>query len=334
MAENSAIEKIFNSKKIKYSNLDTLNLKTKSSGVNIILDFYWILGQLANSYVSELIAETTPQILVAEMFNLLAHYRAYFAKYHGVETFFYIPYSFDFPEGLPEGYKSERIEKLQDCHENIHEFVKQFRLVSKFFDDIYVINMKTSDTDGFIDYFYQYAYTNKIKRTTYVISSSFLFQASALQSYKVLDIRNNEKFLLFETLYDEAFLTEHVNAKKFEAIREKILPEGLNNIDYFQYFVLYAMIYGDKKYSLQKQVTSIKQVTESFVNDLSETEEFLKYGFITAEEFVRISKRIIQVENSSKLDEESLRELNLANYRSSFISKKILNEVNFNYGDD
>lgn len=336
-SQYSAIEKIFHSKKIKYVDLNDLQLKTKKSGVNIIIDFYWILGQLANDYVSEVIDETPPSVLCALMYNLLAHYRAYFAKNHDAEVFFYIAYSFDSPKGITKdfGYKEDRVKKLKECSPNIREFAKQFRMTSKYFDDIFVINMKSNDTDSFIESFYKFSLLRPdVKaRSTYVISNSFLFQASALQTYKVLDIRNNSKFFVYSSIYDESFKAEHVNAKKFELIHSVILPEGLNNIDQYQYYVLYAEVFGDSKYNIPKAVTSIKQVTEQLVQDMQETEFFLNYSHAD-ENFVNdMGLQIVKAENNPKLDTKSLRELNKEMFSELFVNKNILNESLFDYDE-
>jgi len=344
----SAVEKILNSKKIKYKVLDELleyELPKNIDTVNMFIDIYSVINTL---YSPQVIEESLPTLnehekfmITSELVNLVAHYRHYFISRKGLYTNFIFYYSderSEFHMNINDEYKKKFYSKRVD------DTVK-FKTINKLLQTNITLMKPIIDN-------IPHAYLINTKHIDYNVVPHYMMQFQSKDEYSL--IYSNDKLSLLNVIHnpndcmvmtarsDKSKLYDSTNAIKRFSKAKSI--DSINLLPDFLPFIL--AISGYKKYSLSgirgygiiKSSRLIeKAIKKDFLSNIPyDIDNFIegirKLDKLSDEdlEVVRNNYLLIDVDNYIQYFDEADEEL----FNSAFVDKgdyKGLREINDKY---
>jgi len=254
LANNEGIQIVqntFHSKKVKYQLLDKLFKPYKGSferggTINIYIDINSLLKSFYNPTTIDLFNSfnnNDSKIFTSEIFNIIGHYRHYFARYHEMYTTFYLFNSFDkssYHLSISEDYKENFYEKRLDENSTTNILNKiienEFKLISRIINYVpntYYINTNKLDPSSIPYYIINYK-ENKMNEINLVISNDILqyqLLGSDISNILILELRGEKTKLISNfNVIDE--LVKSTKPKNLDENSYKDFSPDLLNILY------------------------------------------------------------------------------------------------------
>lgn len=213
------LQKILNSKKLRYEVLDQL-LKLRLSGnagktVNIYIDHQSVIKQLYTPELLPLFTSVNARdriVIASELINIIGHYRHYFASRLNMYTNFYYIYSFEeaaYHRKIYEGYKSDYyLKRLAQpgssiiygaAYRALLSNLNIARSVSNYIPHAYFID--TKDVEPAL--LPRYLITRLAKEDDYNIiltNDESYYQDLALPNTLIMEMRGSEKSEVIDSL--------------------------------------------------------------------------------------------------------------------------------------
>jgi len=244
---DTTMEKILNSKKIRYEILNSLFSKIPKhiTTVTMYIDVFSIINNLYNPQVLENISAFNDEksfIFSSNLINLAAHFRNYFATRKQFYTNFVFYYSTEKSEkelGVYPDYRKEFYTKRLDNNSEfilmnnlIRENLKLCEILSNYLPHIYFVNTKELNPNLVPHHFIQCQEKDEM---------SIIYSNDKLQMIHCL--QNKDTYLLTSSfgnvnLYSQMDLVELYNNKENYEINPQLLP----------YMFAFS---GNKKYSVE-----------------------------------------------------------------------------------
>ena len=260
------IESIFNSKKIKYSSLKEL-LKPyisnypQETNVNIFLDIQSLLKSFYNPQVLNIynsLSSNESLIFISEIFNIVGHYRHFFASRYQMYTTFYLYNSFQkssYHLKLNNDYRKDFYFKRIDDNQTfnilnsiIKTKFKMFQSMVKYVTNVFYIDTKDLEPSVFPYFFINNEefrnnntnYKDSKENINLIISNDKMQYQSLLNSSNntiLLELRSEKSRIIYngnliETLIKDSKSKSSIDVEFFNNSYLPILYSLSSNKDY------------------------------------------------------------------------------------------------------
>lgn len=301
---DTLIEKILNSKKIRYELLDKLfnfEIPSRKDTVTMYIDLFSLLNNLYNPNVLDTITnfdDDKKLLMSSNIINIAAHFRRYFATRKSLYSNIIFYYSLDKSENelkVNENYRNDyykkRFDKNSDCivlNNLIKTNIELCEIISDYLPHIYFVNSKKVNPNLVPYHFIQNQLKNEF---SIVYSNDKISMLNAIYNKNVLCLTANYGNV---NLYSKTDLLEVFNKDNEFRINVGLLPYLLSFTGYSKY-----NIEGIKGIGIKKGLKKIqKYIDDGILSNITYNSKFMfltdlgKDKKITSEQFDIVDKNI------------------------------------------